>query len=352
MTGLRYNPAGILGAASALAGSVDGYNQQKSADMSFINDEANRRAQQAEFAQTNALDAQKLQMAGQLSAQRGQTATNANSGGQSPFTQAIVNAKQLAIQGAGSDLSDDEKSAFSADALDPRTNAVDFQSAIQKRVQQKQNTAAKAQAVQSAQDQIDPEDLPTISGMAADPQFSASHVMQAIQQSAQKKAKKSQTAQDVAAKQSVIQTAQNDKNLTDDDRSAIAPLANDPNTNAQQLQSRVAALRQQNQRSVSMAEGQKLASARSAMSDLRKQANEIKANPMNYDLFNGDQITDPDRVALKKQYDEMNNRANEIRDTMAAQFTHTATNPQTGHKVGRLPSGDWVDPNTLDPIAQ
>lgn len=354
MTGLRYNPSGILSSAAATIGQMGSYGQQRASDMALIQQQSAQQNQSDEFAQQQQQEATRLQQAGQLAMQRqNQTLTNANANaGQSPFTQAILKAKKFAALSAAGTLTDPENAAFGADSQNPTGSAEDFQTKLAKAVAAHQNTAAKAQVVDAAKDQVDPEDAPLISGMAADPQYSAAHVMQAIQQSMQKKAKKAQVAQDIAAKQSVIQTAQNDKNLTDDDRSAIAPLANDPNTNAQQLQSKVASLRAQNQRTGQMAEGQKLQSARSAMAALRKDAAVMKADPKNEDLFNGDPNLPPDRQEALKEYNDLNTRAKQIRDNMASQALQSYVNPSTNHRILKLKDGSVVDAETLDPITR
>lgn len=353
MTGLRYNPSGILSSAAATIGQMGSYGQQRASDMALIQQQSAQQNQSDEFAQQQQQEATRLQQAGQLAMQRqNQTLTNANANaGQSPFTQAILRAKR-GVLGGTHGLDSSEQTAFGADAQNPNGSAADFQTRIAKAVAAHQNTAAKAQVVDAAKDQVDPEDAPLISGMVADPQYSSAHVMQAIQQSMQKKAKKTQVAQDIAAKQSVIQTAQNDKNLTDDDRSAIAPLANDPNTNAQQLQSKVASLRAQNQRTGQMAEGQKLQSARSAMAALRKDAAVMKADPKNEDLFNGDPNLPPDRQEALKEYNDLNTRAKQIRDNMASQALQSYVNPSTNHRILKLKDGSVVDAETLDPITR
>lgn len=351
MQGLRYNAGGILGQAAALAGSADTYNQRRGQDINFINDEYNRRAQLSEFAQTNALDAQKLQQAGQMMAQRGQTPTSSIGGnGQSPFTQAIINAKNLSLQAASGDLSPEEIASFRADSIDPKTNAVDFNNTLQKVVAAKKNTAAKVATVAAAKDLIDPEDQGMISAMTADPQFSPAHVMQAIHQSAQKKETKTKQASDFATKQSVWQNAQQDKTLTPEDRDSIAPLVSDPAIPAAQVQSRVATLRQQHAREANAAVGQKLASGRSAMSSMYTQAKQMEKD--HQDLFGpgAPPPVDADEQAIFDQHKDLMTRAGAIRDGLAAQFTQTRTNPNTGHRVGQMPDGSWVDAINLDPV--
>lgn len=345
MQGLRYNPGGLLAQGAAAVGGQARLAGQKSADLGFINDEMNRRNQIAELAQQDDLEGQKLQMAGQIANQRGQTSTTPMDGGSSsPFTTAVMQAKQLAVQNA-SDLDPTEHAAFSADIGNPKEGASEFNQRIQKTVQDKRNIKAKNDVLNAAKDQIDPSDQAQISAMLGDSQYGPQHVMQAIQQSAQKKQKNQQMQQDQQAKSDLWTKAQTALDKPDQ----LAPMVNDPRVSAQQLQQMASHQYQQEQMAKAKEKGASELTLNEQVSNRGKIINQMKKSidllkssngAIQWNAPDADSATGGDAnlkpvyehvQSLQKEMDDMVNTNKQIINQSGAQLLHSPSTGQLLH---------------------
>ncbi len=144
---IRYGDDGALGAAAVQAGKSAGFEQQKALDMQFISDEMTRRQQAAQFAQQNAMEAHKLQMAGALSYKPQQQASGP-APRQGPLANEILAKKQASLSAAGvnKSLSDEQRPIFEAAASDPNVDPSQFERMLDDAGQ----ATAKAQNAQAS----------------------------------------------------------------------------------------------------------------------------------------------------------------------------------------------------------